>query len=131
MIETSDISINSLGASLVAPHGRHPIGGLLEEAHCQDAAFAQVLAYRARGVLRGMYFFTLPPGLNLPGRTVARCFLNCCSRARAAAAYQQRRLSASRSSCFRFWRSASAARCSKSCGRCPSRDTCVHRAPSL
>ncbi|MUT88639.1 hypothetical protein GOL98_03460 [Streptomyces sp. Z38] len=33
MIETSDISINSTGASLVAHHGHHPIGGQVEEAH--------------------------------------------------------------------------------------------------
>ncbi|MYU44850.1 hypothetical protein GTY87_27270 [Streptomyces sp. SID7813] len=33
MVETSDISINCPGASLVALRGRHPISGPLEEAH--------------------------------------------------------------------------------------------------
>ncbi|MEV6013201.1 hypothetical protein AB0M29_41365, partial [Streptomyces sp. NPDC051976] len=33
VIETSDISINSPGASLVAAVNRHPIDGHLEEAH--------------------------------------------------------------------------------------------------
>ncbi len=34
MVETSDISINCPGASLVALGGRHLIGAQLEEAHC-------------------------------------------------------------------------------------------------
>jgi len=55
----------------------------------------------------------------------------CCSRARATAAYQRRRCSASRNSFSRSRRSASAARRSRSCRRCPSRDSSVHRAPSL
>jgi hypothetical protein len=37
VIETSDISINSPGASRVAAHGHHPIGGHLEEAHCGES----------------------------------------------------------------------------------------------
>ncbi|MFH9576383.1 hypothetical protein ACH4MG_38505, partial [Streptomyces sp. NPDC017454] len=43
--ETSDISINGSGASLVALHARHPIGGQLEEAQCSYALVVVLMGW--------------------------------------------------------------------------------------
>lgn len=45
VIETSDISINSPGASPVAAHGRHPVGDHIEEAQCRQATWEGVRSH--------------------------------------------------------------------------------------
>ncbi|PNG23493.1 hypothetical protein C1J00_03725 [Streptomyces cahuitamycinicus] len=57
MVETSDISINCPGASLVTLHDCHPIGGPPEEAQCDSGwVHERPRPVAGPGAVPGVYF---------------------------------------------------------------------------